>query len=416
MTTSDDPGSRPDRSPGDRGEGVLGRRRLLAGASAAGALGVAGVVGWRVTTGRRKVRVGASLPLSGQRAPIGVPLRRGLRLSVERANARRGPLDPTLELRVVDDGGRPDAARRAYESLVKTADLLVAPYGSEATAAVLPVVEGAGVPCVAPTAGDRKLWVDGRRWTAQLLNPVDTFLHPALDAASAAGLRSVGFVYRDDGFTPATMSGAIRQARRGGWDVRAAAVYGSTDELGGVMERVLDREPALVVGGGFRPGAPGGGFLPDALALARAHRRADGSARLACWSIGASFPAFADRLGEPADGTLGVTGWKPYVDYPGNGPFVERYADRWGGAPDAHAAQGYAAGQVLARALDRAGGPDTAAVRDALFALETATVFGGYRVDDRGLQTGKENAVVQWQGTTPVVVWPERWRSGDLES
>lgn len=396
------------------GGSAVDRRRLLAGLSAAGGTAVAGLVGWRATAGRRRLTVGASLPLSGQLASIGVPLRRGLALLVERANARAGLLDPELTLRVVDDGGRPAAARQAYESLVEAADLLVAPYGSEATAAVLPVIEAAGVPCVAPTAGDRGLWADGRRWTAQVLNPIDTFLHPALDAAFAAGARSVGVVYRDDGFTPATAAGAVRHAREEGWDVVAAAVYGDEDGVDRAMERVLAEGPDLVVGGGFRPGAAGGGFLPDALALARAHRRADGRAPLVCWSVGATVPAFAERLGDRVDGVTGVTGWKPYVDYPGNGAFVERYAERWGERPDAHAAQGYAAGQVLAAALDRAGGSAPEDVRDALFALETETVFGAYRIDRRGLQVAKENAVVQWRGGSPVVVWPERWRSAAL--
>lgn len=407
-------GADGDPRPSDRGPSPVGRRRLLLGAAGATALGVAGAVGWRATGGTRPVTVGGSLPLSGDLAPIGVPLRRGLQLFVETADRRAGILAPGFDLRIVDDGGSRDAAREAYRSLVEGADLLVAPYGTGATAAVLDVVAGAGVPCVAPTAGDRGLWADGRRWTVQLLNPVDTFLLPALAAARRAGLQSVGFVYRADGFTPATMEGAIDRAREDGWDLRAAAVYGSAAERDDAVARVLERAPDLVVGGGFRPGAGGAGFLLDALALARAHRRADGHARLACWSIGASFPAFADRLGDRANGTTGVTGWKPYVAYPGNEAFVERYGERWGEPPDAHAAQGYATGQVLAAALERAGGSEPASVRAALFDLATTTVFGRYRVDDRGLQTGKANAVVQWQDGSPVVVAPRRWRSGSL--
>lgn len=394
--------------------GRTSRRRLLLelGASA-GALGAVGVVGWRAATPDR-VTVGGSVPLSGPLASIGEPLRRGLALQVETASERAGLLDAEFELDVVDDGGRPESAREAYRSLVDRADVLVAPYGSDATEAVLDVVEDAGVPCVAPTAGDADLWADGRTWTAQLLNPVETFLHPAL-AAARDHAESVGFVYRDDGFTPATMAGAIERARRRGWAVRAAAVYGSETERQEAMARVLGEAPDFVVGGGFRPGAAGGGFLPDALALARAHERVDGAARLACWSIGASFPAYADSLGSLADGTMGVTGWKPYVEYPGNEAFVERYVERWGERPDTHAAQGYAAGQVLAAAHDRAG-PDPVRLRDALFELETDTVFGSFRVDERGLQRGKENAVVQWQGGSPVVVRPERWRTGELRA
>lgn len=316
---------------------------------------------------------------------------------------------------IVDDGGDPGAAREAYRTLVDAADILVAPYGSRATRAVIDRIETAGVPCIAPTAGDRDLWATDRSWTVQLLNPIDTFLHSLLAVTRRSGARSVGFVYRDDGFTPSMMAGAITRAREQGWTVPAVAVYTSDGELSETVASVAAREPDLLVGAGFTPGARGGGFLPDALALDRAYDRADGRAKLVCWGIGASFPAYADRRGDRAALDTAVTGWKSYVGYPGNEAFIDRYRERWGSTPDAHAAQGYAAGQVFEAAVDRAGSVAAESLRDALFELQTATVFGRYRVDGSGLQTGKANAVVQWQDGSPVVVGPERWRDGRLQ-
>lgn len=412
----------------------LGRRSLLTGlvalASGCAGDGTTGTAGDTDTstetvtpgvtprdataTSREPVVLAGTVPLSGSLSTIGVPLRRGLFVWAQQVNAAGGLRGRPVDLRIEDDGGDPDAARETYRDLVDAADLLVAPYGSPATETVIEVVESAGIPCVAHTAGDRSLWADGREWIVQLLNPVESFLHSLLTVAARRGAESTAFLYRDDGFTPTVMQGAIQRARDEGWTITDEVSYTSTDGLQSKMTGVTDVEPDLLVGGGFRPGAAGGGFLPDALALSRAYEQVGGGADLVNWGIGASFPAFRERRGATADRETGVTGWKPYVDYPGNAAFIERYREAVGTPPDAHAAQGYASGQVLATAVEQAGTLAPTAVRKALFALRTTTVFGRYRVDDRGLQVGKSNAVVQWQDGDPIVVWPEQWRNGGL--
>ncbi len=105
---------------------------------------------------------------------------------------------------------------------------------------------------------------------------------------------------------------------------------------------------------------------------------------------------------------------------PGNAAFVRTYRRRWGAPPDAHAAQGYAVGELYRQAWSRsaqaAAAVEPGAVRDALFSLDTETVFGRYRVGETGLQTAKTNAVIQWQRGRPVVVWPRRYATGDLRA
>lgn len=393
---------------------TLTRRRALLGIGLLGGGVAAGGLGWRALTRSDPVTVGGTLPLSGALAPIGVPLYRGLVHWAETVAANGGLAGRDVDVDIADDEGEADLAREYYEDHAADRDLLVSPYGSPLTGAVVDVVEAAAVPCIAHTAGDRAIWADGRTWTVQMLNPVDTFLHPLLGVASDAGALSIGFVHRDDSFTSTTVAGAVERARAAGWDVREPVVYSADAERNWAVSDALADAPDVLVGSGFQPGAAGGGFLPDAIALSRAYERAGAGAKLACWSIGASFADFREQRGDVADGEVGVTGWKPYVASPDNGSFVDRYADRWGNAPDSHAAQGYATGQLFAKAAAAAGTIESEPIRDALFALETETVFGRYAVTEQGLQVGKENAVVQWQDGEPVVVGPERWRAGEL--
>lgn len=397
----------------DRESGTLTRRRLLIGLGVLGG-GVGGVLGWRTLRQSQPVTVGGSLPLSGPLRPIGVPLHRGLQLWAADVNDSGGLAGRGLTLDIRDDKGNPETARTTYRSLVETADVLVAPYGSRLTAAVIDIIEEAGIPCIAHTAGRRDLFAAERTWTVQLLNPIDTFLHSALDAAIHAGARTVAFVYREDGFTPTTMAGAIERARQGDWEVLNVAVYGTAAEMEDGLHAVMQPPPDFLVGGGFQSGAAGGGFLPDAIALSRAYEDLERTAGLVCWSIGAAFRQYADRLGDGANLVTGVTGWKPYVGYPGTDGFIDRYRDRWGGVPDSHAAQGYATGEVLIAAHEQAGSFEPTTLRDALFDHQTETVFGQYAVNQTGLQVGKTNAVMQWQDDRPVVVAPDRWRTGEL--
>lgn len=83
--------------------------------------------------------------------------------------------------------------------------------------------------------------------------------------------------------------------------------------------------------------------------------------------------------------------------------------------PDAHAAQGYAVGQLIEQAVVKAGSPEKRAVRDALFSLNARTVFGRFRVNAKGLQVEKTNAIVQWQRGVRQVVWPSWLQTARLQ-
>jgi hypothetical protein len=45
-------------------------------------------------------------------------------------------------------------------------------------------------------------------------------------------------------------------------------------------------------------------------------------------------------------------------------------------------------------------------LRDALFELETTTMFGPFRLDDRGVQVGKTVPVVGYRQGLRETVWP----------
>ncbi len=305
-----------------------------------------------------------------------------------------------------DDGSKPEQVIALYQTLVEEADLLFTPYGSWLTGMVLPIVEQAGIPCIAHTAADRRLWDTPRRWCVQMINPADTFLDGAALLAHNAGLQRVALVYRRSGFPEIVMEGVQKKAATLGLEVVGIEEYTDETEREKAVKKLQALRPDWVAGGGFQPGQPGGGFLPDAVALTRTVRQYSLQAPLYTWLVGPAFPEYWTALGSAAEYMTGNTGWKPLLNTPGNQAFIQRYQARWGIEPDAHAANAYGAGQLFAEAVQRAGSIAPAGVRDALFALKTTTVFGRYAVNTAGLQVGKVNAILQWQGGKREVVWP----------
>jgi hypothetical protein len=61
----------------------------------------------------------------------------------------------------------------------------------------------------------------------------------------------------------------------------------------------------------------------------------------------------------------------------------------------------------LERAVEQADTLEPSAVRDALFSLDTTTVFGDYRLDERGVQVGKTVPVIGYRRGLRETLWPQ---------
>jgi branched-chain amino acid transport system substrate-binding protein len=123
--------------------------------------------------------------------------------------------------------------------------------------------------------------------------------------------------------------------------------------------------------------------------------------------VGPCLPDFGTNLGPEAEGVMGNTQWEPELNLPGVKEFAAKYKTRYGHDPGYHAGGGYGTGQVLEAAVKKAGSLDANKVRTTLFALDTVTAFGRYKVDATGLQVGKPGYTIQWIGGVRQLVLPE---------
>jgi ABC-type branched-subunit amino acid transport system substrate-binding protein len=303
-----------------------------------------------------------TLSLSGPFARQGREAAQGLALWADAAG---------VALAVVDDGGSPAAATRAYGGWLDAGvDLLLGPYGSGLVRAVAPLVCGAG----------RALWNHGgsaddlaRPGLASLPAPASTYFHGAVDEAAAARVGRL-LVARGAGpFARAVAEGALARAAARGLDARtvAAGSLAAEDPAGAAV---------LVVG-----------RFEEDVALVR-RLRGRGPALLA--AVAAGLPAFGE-LGEAAEGVLGPVQWWPGTRAPQVGPpdavFAAGYRRRAGREPSYVAAQAAAAGH-LAAAAHRLG----LAPAD-LPGWRTSTLLGDFALDGSWRQVGHRVTTIRWR-------------------
>jgi branched-chain amino acid transport system substrate-binding protein len=82
--------------------------------------------------------------------------------------------------------------------------------------------------------------------------------------------------------------------------------------------------------------------------------------------------------------------------------------------PDYHAAEAGAAVLSYVLAVEKANSVDTTKVRKALGDLKFMSFYGGWDIDDTGLQIGHSMVDVQWQGGKRIIVWPPAAQTGRL--
>jgi len=352
--------------------------------------------------GGREILAGVSCSLSGRFGLQGRQALNGIALWVEYSA-------PALPVRLIayDDESRAAQARANVLRLLTSdrVDLLLGPYSSGLTLAVAPIAEAHRT--ILWNHGGASDDLSGGDWRHLV-----TVVSPASDY-----FRDLATVVR--GRAPAASRMAILHARRGGFAAHVARGAAEGARLAGfrsiavhrfesplrdlasaARDAILDQPDLLV----------GVGTFHDDVALARARSGMPKLTGLAV--VAAGLGAFAEALGELADGVIGPSQWEPEVSFDGlTGPdsawFCSTYLARFRQAPEYPAAQAFAAGVVFAECFRRAGRLDGERLLEAARDLDLTTFFGGFRLDPAtGRQIGHRIVLTEWRGGRKAVIAP----------
>ena len=351
------------------------------------------------------VVVGAAMAQTGALAALAADYRKALLLWQDEVNAAGGLLGRRVELRLLDDESDARRSGELYAQLIgDKADLLIGPYGSAATIMASAQAERARRVLINGAGASLAVHKRAPRYLFQTTLSNSSYGAGVLEVAKAAGLSSVLILARNDQMTVEMAEAALERAEKLGFDAPTLETYrGDTADFTAYVYK--GSADAWIVFGEVR----------DAADILRTSKKRGYAPRL-FFARSAADPRLIRLVGQDAEFALAAKEYDPKFRTFGNEQFAAAFAARWSSPPTFAAAQGHAAGTVLAEAVRRTGSLDQAKLRAMLAEMETDTVLGGYKVDPQsGEQRAARPAVVQIQRGKPEVVWPEWLQSSMLQ-
>jgi len=353
------------------------------------------------------VKIGLTLGLTGKYSEMSDMQMKGFRLWERDVNSRGGILGRKVTLVIYDDKSDPQTAKSLYEHLIvkEKVDLLFGPYSSEITEAIPPVTEKYGYPVLASGASADRLWQKGYKYIFGVFTPASRYSVGFLELLVVNNLNDIAIVYADDSFSRDIAEGTKKWAERLGLKVVLFEGFKKgTENLDGFARRAREsRAQVLIVCGHF----------DEAVNMRLSLKRIGWYPRAYYASVGPTMQAFYDRLKADADYTFSSSQWEHHGGLlpPGchafHGAFIKTYKEE----PSYHAAEAYAAGQIMEEAIKKAGSLDRDRLMDILSTLDTMTITGRYGVDRTGMQVKHFNLIIQCQNGKKEVVWPEKLRT-----
>jgi len=303
--------------------------------------------------------------------------------------------------------------------------VVFSPYSSGLTLAGAPVAERYGVIFMDHGGASDRIFQQGFQYVVQTIGPGSRYHVGTLDMIHAADpeAKRVALAYEDSEFARMTMDGAERHAKELGLEIVFKRTYpkGVTD-LTPLLSDLKAQNPEIVVGGGH---------YEDGQLFTRQMADLDINVKALSLVASATLPAYYEALGGTlAEGVMGPSHWEYGVTFsqaaakeagmtwigPSQDEFVAGFAKAVGQdmIPDYHAAE--AGAQVLAYvlAVEQAGTIDQDKVRAALGDLNFMSFYGGWDIDETGMQVGHSMVDMQWQQGKRVIVWPGDAATGKL--
>ncbi len=399
------------------------RRKFLVQSSLAAGTAASGVLA-RPRTGRTAepaFRVGVVTSLSGKDVLGGQLTRRGYDFWAERINERGGvkvgDRRYAVQMFYGDDQSQPSVGADAAERLIvqDKVDLILGPYTSGVTLAVVPICEKYRVPMLAGSAESPVIWRRKPKFTFGMIPSVDLTagksLSVLLEQANPKP-RTAAVIGVNEPFSKETAEGF----RQGAEDLKLEVVkydlIPARADLTPIVSSLKAAGPDIVAVGGheevlinFVKASKSLGYRPKAIIM----------------HYGVTVPGFVEALGRDADGVLGITVWTPDVSYRDDlfgtaQEYDQASFKRWGTHPDYTEAACSASGLVFGAAAAKVGktppysATDREALNAALEETDLATFYGPVRFAKSGdhfhANTGPVPVLVQIQEGKVVSVGP----------
>ena len=362
----------------------------------------------------RVITLGAAVPLTGKLADTGRYYRDAYQFTVNAINQKGGikidGIPHKLALRLIDN--RSDAKRNglAHERLVlrHKVDFLLGPYSSNDVLAAAAIAEKYQVPMVQAGGASSRIFSRGYKYVFGMLPPSEEYFRSTIEMITRLSPqpRTVALVSGDDSFNVTLSSGTSALLKSAGLQIVLDQQYSeNSPNFFNILTLIEAKSPDVLLWSGHES---------SAIRFIRAARSRNINPNLlASFTIGVSAANFRSTLGKDANGIFGMTPWLPAERlkdawFGDARQFAQAFERKFGYAPDYHAAAAAAAVESLAKAIETAGTRERKAVRDALAALDFASLYGRVRFGENG-QIALPQTVIQIQNENVVEVFSDQF-------
>jgi branched-chain amino acid transport system substrate-binding protein len=334
-----------------------------------------------------------------------------IKMWVDEVNARGGVLGRKIKLVLLDDKSDTQTAVKLYEKLITEdkVDVLLAPYSSAITEAVANINERYKMPFVAYGAASSPIWEKGRKYIFSIVAIAEDYQKGAVHLAKQIGVQRVAIIGEDSLFPRQSGIGARQWADKLGIQVVLEENYPQKQtDFTALLQKIRAAGADAILSNSY---------FADAAAQVRQMRELNLNFKLFSSTIGPGLPKFAEQLGPTAEYIVGFSQWEPLPDvlkHPGMKEYIGEYEKRFGEKPNYHAGSTYGALQVTEAAIKKAGSFDSQKIREALATIEVTTVFGRYKVNEKGMNEHEGLTFQILQGKRRIV-WPEKWAETKAE-
>jgi branched-chain amino acid transport system substrate-binding protein len=379
------------------------------------------------------IKVGFSMALTGAVAPNGKQLLAALEIWRDDVNAKGGLLGRPLELVFYDDQSNPANVPGIYTKLITVdkVDLLLGPYATNMVAPAMPVLIQQNKTTISMLGLDvNKQFNYGRYFSMIPIGPegAAAFSRGFFELAAAQNPKpkTVAILAADAEFARTSSDGARENAKKGGFEVVYDRRYPpNTTDYSPIVRAVQAANPDLV----FVAAYP-----PDSVGIVRAANEIGLSVKmLGGTMIGLLATPIKMQLGPLLNGIINneIFVPAPSFNFPGLAEFLQKYQAKAAGQgidPLGYgfAPFGYAAGQVLAKAVEDTKGLDHQKLAEHMHATTFPTVVGDVAFGKDGEWAKSRMVFSQFQNVTgndlaqfrdiskQVIIWPDEYKSGAI--
>lgn len=353
------------------------------------------------------IKIGASLPLTGDFSEPGTAAKLGYELWIEQVNNAGGLLGRQVQFVLYDNASDPDTAVADYERLITQdkVDLVVGPFSSRLVIPTSEVAAKYGYAFPEPAGGAPDVFNRGLTniffcQPAPGADQAIPFANYILSLPDDVRPKTFAVVSQDDPFNLGVVEAAEKLLTDGGLTSVMKEVYPpDTKDFSSIAAKVADLDPDLILGGTI---------FEDTVGQMQAYIEAGYEPRGAFFTTGPSLPKeFSEAMGTATEGVFSSISWFEASTTETNPEFVAAYHAKYGADPIAEdSANAYTVGQVLQQAVENTQSIDNAKLIADMHSATYKTVVGPLSFDELGQPKGSF-MVLQWQGGKSVIVAPD---------